>query len=253
MNQHQQAQLMKTIRGRVEMFHSNTGTERGFRVSNSTDTHTDVYVYDYIGGWDGVLAKDVVGALAQINGHVNLHINSGGGDIFEGVAIYNAFKNHTGGVTAYVDGVAASAASFIAMAAEKVIIEANATMMIHDGMALCMGNEQELADASALVGKLSDTIAEMYAGKAGGEAKDWRKKMRAETWYNADEAVMDGLADEVNGAASGTTNKLDLAIFNYTGQATQPAPQKLAPAASLVTAPPLDMDGLRNALKGAFA
>lgn len=248
---------MASIRDRVQMFHSSTSTERGFRFANSADgLTTDVYVYDYIGGWDGVLAKDVVAALSKTSNPVNLHINSGGGDIFEGVAIHNAFKNHAAGVTTYVDGIAASAASFIAMAGEKVIMEPNATLMIHDGMGLTMGNEQDHIDAAAILGQLSNTIAEMYTAKAGSTTADWRKKMRVETWYTAAEAVTSGLADEIagsNGAAP--SNSFDLSIFNYAGREAAPAPVPVntATPAPVNTAPPLDMDGLRNALKGAFA
>jgi ATP-dependent protease ClpP protease subunit len=223
MNKHQAQQLMDRVRGRVHAFHQSAPAESGFRVSalaNSTGgTTTALYIYDTIGGWDGITAKEVVGALAGATGDVVVHINSGGGDMFEGVAIHNALKNYPGKITAHVDGVAASAASFICMAADTIVMEPNSSMMIHDGWGLCVGNAADMRETAELLDMLSDQIADMYALRTGGKAKDWRAKMATDTWYTAKEAVAAGLADEVAaGGAGAPENTLDLSVFNYASQ-----------------------------------
>lgn len=211
---------MSRIRERVQALHTGpAGVQRGFRVENSAQNASKVYLYDAIGGWDGVLAKDVIAAITGL-GDFDLHVNSPGGDIFEGVAIHNAIKNHPGTVTAYIDGVAASAASFIVMAADEVVIEANASMMIHDGWALTIGNAADHRESAALLDMLSDTIAGMYYNKTGRDRKEWREQMAEDTWYSAAEAVEAKLADRIMGdkpteddddtASAG----LDLTLFN---------------------------------------
>jgi len=114
-----------------------------YRVVNQTAGPTQIHIYDDI-GMAGVTARDLIDDLAKINGPVELRLNSGGGEIFDGIAIYNALCARD--VAIYIDGIAASAASFIAMAASpgKLFMAKNATMMIHDGMAMAMGNAQEL-------------------------------------------------------------------------------------------------------------
>ncbi len=226
MNPQQARQVLDRIRGKVNNFRSSNApvAKPGFRVSalanDSGGTTTALYIYDTIGGWDGVLAKDVVGALAGATGDLVVHINSGGGDIFEGVAIHNAIKNFAGDVTARIDGVAASAASFVAMAADTIIIEPNASMMVHDGWALCVGNAADMRETADLLDMVSDQIAEMYAKRSGDTAEQWREKMATDTWFNAQEAVAAGLADEVAGEVT-AGNKLDLSLFSYnTTQAT---------------------------------
>lgn len=217
MNKQRVEQLLGSIRTRVENLAGAPAQKRELKPTNE-DGATAIYVYDRIGGWDGVFAKDVVAALNGV-GDVVVHINSPGGDVFEAAAIHNALRNHKGTVTVRIDGNAASAASFIAMAGDHVVVEANATMMIHEGSALCVGNAQDMRDAADVLDLLSDVIAEMYAAKAGGTAASWRTKMRAETWFNAKEALAAGLVDEVASAGK-ADNALDLSIFNAL---TQPA------------------------------
>jgi ATP-dependent protease ClpP protease subunit len=220
-----------------------------------------LYIYDCIGGWDGVTAMDVVMALAEIGqGPIDVHFNSVGGSIFEGSAIHNAIKNYSGGTkTAYIDGVAASAACFIALACDEVVCEPNATMMTHDGTGGVFGTEDDMLDMAAVMGMLSDTIAETIAAKTGQTAAYERDVMRdGDTWTNAAQSVTRGLADRINGVAPAVappppdedtqdsvapTQKLDLALF------TVDAPVA-APVSPLAT---IDVAGLREALKGAFA
>lgn len=198
------------------------------KTAKAEPTSTLVYIYDEIGGW-GISAQDFVLELMKIGtDQIELHINSPGGRIFDGVAIYQTLKAHPSEVIVIVDSLAASAASFIAQAGDKVIMTRNATMMIHDGIGLCLGcNEQEMHDTGNLLGKLSDNVASIYAERAGGTPEEWRALMRAEVWYDAREAVDAGLADEVDGDSAtqdGNSNKWDLSLFNYAGRSQAPDP-----------------------------
>lgn len=169
-----------------------------------------IYLYNSIGGWSGIQAIDVAMALADLTGPLDVHLNSPGGFIFEGTAIFNAIKAYTAGpVTMFIDGYAASAASFIAMAADPydpqnetggIRIAKNAVMMIHDGQGGAIGAADDLRDVADLLDMLSDTIAATYADRAGGDAEDWRETMQAgDTWYNSAEALKAGLADVIVG------------------------------------------------------
>jgi ATP-dependent protease ClpP protease subunit len=195
-----------------------------------------LYLYDAIGGWDGTRAIDVAQALAGMTGPVALHINSPGGIIFEGAAMYNAIRAYTGGpVTSWIDGYAASAASFVALAASPydaaadtggVRIADNGFMMVHDGMGLAMGTADDMRDVADLLDMLSDSIAQIYANRAGGTADEWRDVMRdGDTWYSASAAMDAKLVDVVVGKAeddpaieeSAATNALDIGMFSAGG------------------------------------
>ncbi|WP_062434966.1 head maturation protease, ClpP-related [Herbidospora daliensis] len=168
-----------------------------FRIENlvAPDT-TAIYIFDEIGYW-GVTAADFARELASIAApNIDLHINSPGGDVFEGLAIYNTIRKHPANVTVYIDGIAASAASFIAQAGDRVLISPNAVIMIHDASGMCIGNAEDMAEMVELLNGASDNIADIYARRAGGTAEEWRALMRAETWYhNGPDAVASGLAD----------------------------------------------------------
>jgi ATP-dependent protease ClpP protease subunit len=169
-------------------------------VRNDAGGPTRVDVYDDIGGggWfdDGVTAAGFVAELAQISGDIEVHINSPGGDVFDGIAIYNAIAGRAGNVTTVVDGLAASIASVIAQAGQTRIIAPGAMMMIHDGLALCIGNAADMRATAGLLDTVSDNIASIYAAK-GGTPAGWRAAMQNETWYTAQSAVDAGLADKL--------------------------------------------------------
>jgi ATP-dependent protease ClpP protease subunit len=201
-----------------------------YRITNRADTGvTDLYIYDEI-GYFGVTAADLVNDLRGISGsEIELHLNTPGGEVFDGLAIYNALKHHPANVTVYVDSLAASIGSVIAMAGDRVIMGRNATMMIHDGHGLSVGNAADMREMADLLDKTSDNIASVYAERTGTPTATWRKAMKAETWYNANEAVKAGLADEVQGTGSGQANTWDLSIFNFAGRDTAPEPTIDAP------------------------
>lgn len=192
---------LMALAARGEQIRANTSVpkpsnQKGFRFEAKGD-RTRVDLYDFVGEW-GVTARDFVAELAGIgNSPVDLHINSLGGDVFDGIAMHAALLNHPGDVTTYVDGVAASAASFIAMAGKEIVIEKPAKMMIHDASGLVLGNPADMREMADLLDEISDTIAGMYADRAGGDPSDWRASMRKETWYSAAQAVDAGLADRI--------------------------------------------------------
>lgn len=165
-------------------------------VSNKMGLGTDLYLYDEI-GCDGICAKDFVPELRAVKGPLNVHINSPGGDVYEGLAIYNALKQRSGGTVGFVDGVAASIASVIAMGCEKVVMGKHSTMMIHDAFGMTMGDSNQMAKMVDRLERTSADLASIYAERAGGTPDRWRNRMKAETWYTADEAVAAGLADLV--------------------------------------------------------
>jgi ATP-dependent protease ClpP protease subunit len=189
-----------------------------------------VYLYEEIGFW-GIWAEDFVDELLRIDAAtIELHINSPGGDVFDGVAMYNALVDHHATVNVVVDGLAASAASFIAQAGDSVTMNRASQMMIHDASGLCIGNAADMDQMRALLDRCSDTIAGIYAARASGDLEEWRTAMRAESWYSATEAVAVGLADSAvaekaaDPAAARAVFDLRMTSFQFAGRAAAPPP-----------------------------
>jgi ATP-dependent Clp endopeptidase proteolytic subunit ClpP len=161
---------------------------------------TKIYIYDEIGFW-GTSAKDFVAQLDDIDAsEIELHLNSPGGSVFDGLAIHASLKNHKAKVIGIVDGLAASAASFILQAADVRKSTRNAQIMIHDAKAYAGGNAQQMRNAADTLDRISDNIADIYAVRSGQtkSAKEFRDLMKAgDKWYNGNEALDDGLVDEV--------------------------------------------------------
>jgi ATP-dependent protease ClpP protease subunit len=182
-----------------------------FSISNETGDRAKLMIYGVIGSdWDegDVTAAGFSRALDSITAPViDLHLNSPGGLVFDGVAIYTALVAHASRVEAHVDGLAASAASFVAMAGDLVEIAKPAKMMIHDARGLTLGGPAEHREMADLLDELSDTIAGIYADRAGGTVAGWREAMTATTWYSAESAVKAGLADQVTGKAPAPDNR----------------------------------------------
>jgi ATP-dependent Clp endopeptidase proteolytic subunit ClpP len=170
-----------------------------YKITNRSESEAEIFIYDEIGMW-GVTAGDFVNALRDIKASkITLRINSPGGDVFDGIAIYNACKRHRAEMSVYVDGIAASAASFIAMAGDTVTMMPHTQMMIHEAHGLVIGPADDMRKMADILDKSSDNIAGIYAEKAGGTVEEWRARMRDETWFSAEEAVELGLADGIEG------------------------------------------------------
>jgi ATP-dependent protease ClpP protease subunit len=216
------------------------GAKDWFRIENKNDDGpAKIYIYDEIGFW-GTDAAGFIRELSSVtNDQIELHINSPGGAIFDGVAIYNALKAHPAEIIVHVDALAASAASFIAQAGDKILMTRNATMMIHDGSGGCWGTAQDMFKMGDLLDKLSNTVADMYAQRAGGTQEEWRAFMKEEVWYNAEEAVEAKLADEVldydDKEAEQAQNRWNLSIFNHAGRADAPSPEEIRKKLASVT------------------
>lgn len=213
-------------------------------------TTADVYIYDVIGGWWGLSADDFVKDVAGLDvDHIVLHLNTPGGEVSEGTAIANMLRQHRADVKVYVDGMAASSGSVIAMAGDEVVMGLGSQMMVHNPRTWAVGDDEEMEKVARMLKSTADAIASTYAAKAGGTVTEWREVMKAETWYSAEEAVKAGLADRVatdddKGTATGKKitpgaksgfwdlwdslrdqDRLDLAPFNYKGRQNAPAPR----------------------------
>lgn len=202
------------------------------------DGVAELWLYDPIDSWGGdwgVSAKEFTVALAELPDSVQtirLYINSPGGEIWDALAIVNQLIRHPARTVAVVDGIAASAASMIAAACDELRMGVGAQLMIHDAWNIAIGDEAAMLAAAARLSRDSDTIAAIYAAKAGGTIEGWRELMRAETWYDPAEAVAAGLADSLaddvdKDATKARAQAHDLTHCRYAGRQQAPAPQAL--------------------------
>lgn len=192
-------------------------------------------IYDYIDPF-GVSAQEFADEIKSLDvDQLDVRINSPGGSAFDGIAIFNALKRHPANVTTYNDGLAASAASFIAQAGDKRVTSKYAETMVHGPSAISIGNADDMRAVAEQLDKLGGNMAQLYADAAGGSVKSWMAVMDAETWYTGAEAVKAGLFDEVaedsNADASSTKASVESAAaafdysqFRYAGRSAAPAP-----------------------------
>jgi ATP-dependent protease ClpP protease subunit len=159
-------------------------------------------IYDFIGAGfftEGITAKSISRKLndAQLTAgdEIEVHINSPGGDAFEGIAIHNLLKDHPANVTVIIDGVAASAASAIAVAGDKVIIPTNGLVMIHDPVTFAVGGVEDMNKAIAALDAVKKSLVNTYVAKSKQSAEKIASWMKDETWFTGQEAVDAGLAD----------------------------------------------------------
>ncbi len=172
-----------------------------FRMQAGHQSDADIYIYDEIGFW-GVTAKQFISdlnALGDIT-HINLHINSPGGDVFEGIAIFNALKTHGASITVYVDGVAASMASVIAMVGTPVIMPENTFMMIHKPFGFTGGDAEDMRTYADLLDKVEAVLLPAYAQKTGKTTDEVAAMLADETWMSGAECLAHGFADQVTPA-----------------------------------------------------
>ena len=169
------------------------------------DGKAEIFIYSDIGydWWEdkstAQLFAEELKNLGDISS-IDLHINSNGGDVFDGQAIHSLIKNHKGFVTAYIDGLAASIATVIAMGADKVIMPKNAMMMIHNAWTGLYGNANDLRKMADDLDHINDTIVNTYLAKVKDKTDETtiRELMNKESWLNAEECLSLGLCDEVS-------------------------------------------------------
>lgn len=164
-----------------------------FEVKALGEKKAEVFIYDIIGadGWGGGLsAKDFAQQLKALGDieQISIRINSPGGNVFDGVAIYNILDNHPAKVITYIDGMALSAASVIALAGEEVHMAENAFFMIHNPWTMAIGDATELRKDADLLDKIRDSLLNTYVSKSMLDAETIQKMMDAETWFSAQEA-----------------------------------------------------------------
>lgn len=167
-----------------------------------TQDGAHIYLYDVISDWWGASAAQLVTALTAAGDQpVHLHINSPGGDVFEARAMAAAIAAHPHPVTCHIDGLAASAATYVALAGKDVRITDGGMFMIHNSWTLAIGNKGDLRATADLLDKIDGTIAATYAQRTGTPLADIAAAMQAETWYTAQEALAAGYVDAIDPAA----------------------------------------------------
>lgn len=203
----------------------NRGTPRRYEIANAADgSEATVYLYDLIDPYWGVSAAQFVKDLVSITAPtINLRINSPGGDVFDGRAIATAIREHGSKVVAHVDGLAASAASFIALAASEVVMAPGSMMMIHRASSLAWGNAEDMIHLAGVLEKIDDSLIAEYVRETGQDEAQVREWLNAETWFTAEEAVDNGFADRISETAPEVDNAWDLSVFAR-GPAAAPTP-----------------------------
>ena len=176
-----------------------TNNQSWYSIKAKANDTAEISIYDEIGFW-GVSAASFAHDLKDCGNNIkqiNLHIHSPGGDVFDGIAIYNLLKNHPANVTVYIDGLAASMASVIAMAGNEVIMPENAMMMIHKPWGIQGGDAEDMRKYADLLDKVENTLIPAYANKTGKTPEELAEMLSAETWLNGKECVEQGFADKL--------------------------------------------------------
>lgn len=189
-----------------------------YRMENKADEAT-MYLYDEI-SWFGISAEQFVKDLNDVKaGTIHLHVNSPGGSVFDGTTIYNAIKQHKSKVIAHIDGLAASIASVIVMAADEIKMSENAYLMIHEPWSMVIGNSDDMRKEADLLEKVRGTIAKTYMDRSGKEESEILDMMAAETWMTAKEALEMGFIDSVD---ENKNEKAKAALFDLSAFANVP-------------------------------
>lgn len=180
------------------MKHKIINFKSNLEIKNQSEKILKLNIYGYIGGWE-TSARSILRQLEESKAdEIHVHINSGGGSAFDGIAISNILKKHKAEVIAYVDGWAASAASIICMGANKVIMPSNTMMMIHQASTIAYGNADEFEKISKDLRKIDTAVKASYKHRFIGSDDELTTLLNDETWLTADEAVALGFADEIS-------------------------------------------------------
>ena len=187
------------------------------------DNTAEILIYDEIGMW-GTSAQDFIAHTEELKSdgvqHLSVRLNTPGGDFFDGVAIYNGLRNLGITIETFVDALAASAGSVIAMAGDTIHIAENAFIMIHEPWTVAVGDSTELRGSADRLDTLRDGVIKTYTGRTGQTVKAIIKMLKAETWLGSDEAIELGFADEVFNVATNEDKQMvslshDLSRFKH--------------------------------------
>src|ERR1043165_9982317 len=172
-------------------------------IINQNDNAAEILLYGFIGAWKDTDSKRFISDFKKLessNNKINVRINSGGGDVFEGITIYNTLKNSSSEIDVYIDGVAASMASVIALAGKKIFMSRYAQLMIHRVSGSAIGDADTFRETAALMEELEKSLLEIYANKTGKDVaaiqNAWMQSGK-DSWFNASEAVQEKLVDEI--------------------------------------------------------
>jgi len=183
-----------------------------FRIDASADDEVEILIYDVI-GWPFIEAGEFVRALAEMKQQkIIVRINSPGGDVFDAMAIYNALQSHKSKIVTRIESLAASAASFIALAGKERQAYANTMIMVHEPFAFALGNQFDLREIADVLEKISGNMVDVYSSGTKLGKREIRDMMKAETWMNAKDAHEKGFIDSIiDGKAAKAA--FDLSIF----------------------------------------
>lgn len=208
-------------------------TKRGFW-AKANGKSADVWLYDTIGSdWmGGISAKDfadTVNGLGKVD-VLNVYINSPGGSVFDGQAMYATLQRHSARINMHVDGVAASIASLILMAGNEINISAGGQVMIHQPWTVVAGNSSALRDTADVLDKIDSQLLDIYASRTGRTKDEIASWMASETWMTADEAVSNGFADRKTEAMRVAACSWDFRVFGFKHAPASAPPAAAAPA-----------------------
>lgn len=181
-----------------------------FKAQAAAEGDSEILIYDFI-GWPFNDPRELIAALSGMQ-NVTVRINSPGGDVFDGMAIYNALQSHKGTVTTRIESLAASMASVIAMAGKKVQAYDNAMLMIHNAWVLAIGSQYELREIADILEKIDTNILNIYYEKSKTGKRELADMMKAETWMTATEAKEKGFIDAIIDGKAAKAH-FDLSVF----------------------------------------
>jgi ATP-dependent protease ClpP protease subunit len=186
-----------------------------FKIQAKADSFAEIFIYDEIGAF-GITAKDFITDYKAIvkasTVSIDIHINSIGGEVFQGNAIYSFLASQQRQINVFIEGIAASIASVIAMAGDTINIAANAMLMVHNPAGVVIGEARDMRKMADTLDKIKDTIINAYQKKTLKNADVLAEFMDAETWFTAEEAVTNGFADQITGKVV-VSNRFDLSKF----------------------------------------
>ena len=192
-----------------------------YSIQNKAGKTADVYIFDEIGMY-GVTAQDFIGEIKDLKDTpINLRINSLGGDVFNGMAIYNVIKKRESRTTVYIEGIAASVATIIALGADEVVMSENSLFMIHNAWGGTMGDSKDMRKSADTLDKISNELTEIYMKKTGLSYDRITEMMDEETWLSAEEAYEFGFVDTISDSIK-VAAKYDVSKFkNITNEEIQ--------------------------------
>jgi ATP-dependent Clp protease protease subunit len=204
----------------LNLARDNAGKGTGVRSEVSDAETTTIYVYDIIDSWWGVSAADFAREVAAVTTpNVLLRVNSGGGDVFEARAMMTAIAESPAKFTAKIDGLAASAATALTLACDTVEIAEGGFYMIHKAWTWAMGNADDMRANAVLLDKIDRVLLDGYVAKTGKSEAEVLAWMKAETWFDAQEAIDAGFADALIAA---TTKQAQARAYNLSAYANAP-------------------------------